>query len=58
MSLWDVEAGVEIDWFRAHGEPITCLAFTPDGTRIVSGSMDATLRVWRVTGPARLRARR
>jgi len=29
-----------------HCRPVTCAAFTPDGARVLSGSDDATLRVW------------
>lgn len=29
-----------------HGGPITGLAFTPDGLRLVSGSWDRTVRLW------------
>jgi WD40 repeat protein len=30
----------------AHSEPITSVAFSPDGTKIVSGSYDKTIKVW------------
>jgi hypothetical protein len=30
-----------------HEEAVTCLAFTPDGSLLVSGSEDRTLRLWR-----------
>ena len=30
----------------AHSEPITSVAFSPDGTKIVSGSFDKTIKVW------------
>lgn len=31
---------------HGHSNRVTCVAFSPDGTRIVSGSFDRTLRVW------------
>jgi WD40 repeat protein len=31
--------------FRGHKERMTCLAISPDGLRIVSGSSDQTLGV-------------
>ncbi len=30
----------------AHSLPITSVAFSPDGTKIVSGSHDKTIKVW------------
>jgi hypothetical protein len=34
--------------FRGHTDNVTGVAFSPDGTRLVSGSFDQTLRVWDV----------
>jgi WD40 repeat protein len=37
--------------FTGHSEPVTSVCFSPDGTRIVSGSNDKTVRIWNaVTG--------
>lgn len=32
--------------FDGHTEPVTCLAISPDGRTLVSGSLDRTVRVW------------
>ena len=31
---------------RAHSNVITSVVFSPDGTKIVSGSYDKTIKVW------------
>ena len=31
---------------NAHSDPILSVAFSPDGTKIVSGSYDQTIKVW------------
>jgi WD40 repeat protein len=36
--------------FRGHTGLVTSVAFIPDGTRLVSGSRDHTVKVWDVTG--------
>ena len=35
----------------AHSRAITSLAFSPDGTKIVSGSYDQTIKVWDFGAP-------
>ncbi|CAE7208581.1 unnamed protein product [Rhizoctonia solani] len=34
------------DPLEGHTDRVICLDFSPDGTRIVSGSIDKTLRIW------------
>lgn len=42
----DMDTGRPIlDWPR-HGGPVRSVAFTPAGDRVISGSEDATLRMW------------
>ena len=31
---------------KAHSDGIRSVAFSPDGTKIVSGSFDKTIKVW------------
>jgi COMPASS component SWD3 len=44
--MWDVATGKELHLLKGHNDTVTCLAFAHDGRRIVSGSLDRTVRVW------------
>jgi len=53
LSFWDLSTGQRLRVCRGHQGGITCLSFTPDGRRVVTGSIDRTLRLWDVqTGEA------
>ncbi|KIM25847.1 hypothetical protein M408DRAFT_47414, partial [Serendipita vermifera MAFF 305830] len=46
-----VKCGIPSDWplhsvLSGHAGSVNCVAFSPDGTRVVSGSFDNTLRLW------------
>ena len=36
---------------NAHSHWVTSVAFSPDGTKIVSGSLDKTIKVWDLGAP-------
>jgi WD40 repeat protein/tRNA A-37 threonylcarbamoyl transferase component Bud32 len=46
IHLWDVTGGKLLFTLPGHQETVRCLAFTPDGKRLISGSDDKSLRVW------------
>ncbi|CAE6437631.1 unnamed protein product [Rhizoctonia solani] len=48
ILLWDVQTKsfVENGNFLGHTDSVTCLAFSPGGYHIVSGSKDRSIRVW------------
>lgn len=48
-------AGAPIE-LRGHTGPITSVAFSPDGKKVVTGSRDKTARIWRVASDALLAA--
>lgn len=49
IQLWDVATGENITTFWGHSTDIQDLAFSPDGTLLVSGSYDDTLLLWDLT---------
>ena len=48
LRLWDFDTGECLDAIEGHSHVTTKIAFTPDGRRLVSGSIDTTLRVWTI----------
>ena len=57
LKLWNVADGKLVREFRAykekvfekgHQDQVLCVAFSPDGKQIASGSMDRTIKVWNV----------
>jgi RNA polymerase sigma factor (sigma-70 family) len=56
VRLYEVATGQERRRFSGHEGWATRLAFSPDGTRLVSASMDTTLLVWDVRGSREPRA--
>jgi WD40 repeat protein len=43
---WDAETGQEIRTFRGHTGQVRSVAFSPDGTRVLTGSSDETAKLW------------
>ena len=43
IVLWEVATGENIATFWGHSTDVQDLAFSPDGTLLVSGSYDGTL---------------
>ncbi len=46
IQLWMSSNGYWLSRLLGHDEEITSIAFTPDGRRIISASMDGSIRVW------------
>mgnify|MGYP006416141909 FL=1 len=46
--LWEVSTGKKIKTFRENTEKIVCVAFSPDGNKILTGSADHTVKLWSV----------
>jgi WD40 repeat protein len=50
LGLWDLASQQVVQEFLGHDAPLTCVAYSPDGTMLVSGSEDRTLRAWSEDG--------
>ena len=44
--IWDAETGERLHTLPGHRHPVSALAFSPDGRRLVSASFDRRLIVW------------
>ncbi len=54
-GLWNVKTGKPIRRFEGHTEAVVDVAFSKDGTRLVTGSYDKTARLWDVKTGRELR---
>ncbi len=48
IRLWDLAHERELVAMQGHQDAVLCAAFTPDGQRLVTGSIDHTMIVWDV----------
>lgn len=48
IHIWSVQTGQLLDRLSGHEGPVMSLAFTPDGSTLVSGSWDRTVRLWSI----------
>jgi WD40 repeat protein len=46
VRVWDTATGRELAVLRGHTREVDALAFTPDGTGLLSGGADRTVRLW------------
>jgi len=49
IQLWDMKSGgTELSLITGHTDSINDIAFSPDGTKLASGSYDKSVRIWDV----------
>lgn len=44
--LWDIESGALLRTLRGHTKNITSIEFSPDSKKIITKSVDSTIRIW------------
>lgn len=49
VKVWDMDTGRAILTFEGHTDHVNCMAFSPDGERLASGSDDKTVKIWSLT---------
>jgi WD40 repeat protein len=47
--VWDAGTGQELFTLKGHNGYVRCVAFSPDGQRILTSSDDRTARLWEAT---------
>jgi WD40 repeat protein/DNA-binding SARP family transcriptional activator len=55
VPVWDVATGELLLVLTGHRDEVGEVAFSPDGSRLVTGSRDATARVWDATSGEQLK---
>ncbi|MFQ5407425.1 MAG: BTAD domain-containing putative transcriptional regulator [Anaerolineales bacterium] len=54
IQEWDLVSGALVRKFEGHAGGVISIAISPDGQKLLSGSMDGTARVWDVASGAEL----
>ncbi|KAJ3223348.1 hypothetical protein HK099_001270 [Clydaea vesicula] len=49
INMWDLHTLQLVKTFDGHGDSVTCCCLTPDGQKLITGSLDKTVRVWDIT---------
>ena len=55
VQVWDASSGAELKVLNGHTNSIQSVAFSSDGTHIVSGSWDKSVQVWDAMSGAHLK---
>lgn len=51
IYLWNAVTGAHLQTLKGHTARVTSVCFSPDGSRFASGSLDQTIRFWKLSTP-------
>lgn len=54
IHIWSVQTGQLLDQLSGHEGPVVSMAFSADGSNLVSGSWDHTVRIWNIFGRSQI----
>ncbi len=54
LRIWDATAGRELAVLKGHTDQLTSAAFSADGKRLLTASLDGTARIWDAASGAQL----
>ena len=46
IKIWDANTGECLKTLEGHRNDVESVAYSPDGTKIISGSVDKTIKIW------------
>jgi serine/threonine protein kinase len=52
ITIWDLNSYQKIKTFNAHMEAVTALAISPEDERLISGSRDKSVKIWKIEVPS------
>ncbi|NVM36912.1 MAG: serine hydrolase [Candidatus Lokiarchaeota archaeon] len=56
LKLLNATNGETIKWYVGHTKPVFSISFSKDGTSLISGSWDLSVRLWNVTTGSEIRS--
>jgi len=51
VKVWNADSGAAVATLTGHTDHVFAIAFSPDGTQLVSGSFNGEIKVWKVADP-------